>query len=201
MGEAAAPVARSPIAPAEPVAVIDGWEISTHRAVGPLRLADLTPLAKVLVRAEPPFLGVAFGQAARDGHGTLVVGSGPDEWTLLGPPGSAAAIAARVPEAPFASVVDLTHGRALVRLTGPSAADLLAKVCAIDLGERVVPDGAAFRSAVAGLVTDVVRDDRGDRSYLLHCERSSGRSLWDSLLDAGAELGVEVDGFPVEGRS
>jgi hypothetical protein len=54
-------------------------------------------------------------------------------------------------------------------------------------------DGAAFRSSVASLVTDVVRDDTGPiRSYLLHCERSSGQYLADSLLDAGA-FGIGVD--------
>jgi heterotetrameric sarcosine oxidase gamma subunit len=144
-------------------------------------------------------LGVGFGRAARDRHGSLVVGSGPDEWLLLAPPGTAAAVAARVRAAPddgLVSVLDATHDRALVRLSGAASAALLARVCAIDLAEEVTPDGAAFRSDVAGVVTDVVRDDRGgERSYLLHCERSFGQYLFDALLDAGADLGIEVDGF------
>jgi sarcosine oxidase, subunit gamma len=41
-----------------------------------------------------------------------------------------------------------------------------------------------------------VRDDRGGEiSYLLHCERSSGQYLFDALIDAGDEFGIEVDGF------
>jgi hypothetical protein len=32
-------------------------------------------------------------------------------------------------------------------------------------------------------------------SYLLHCERSSGQYLFDALLRAGADLGIEIDGF------
>jgi heterotetrameric sarcosine oxidase gamma subunit len=93
-------------------------------------------------------------------------------------------------------VVDVSHGRALVRLTGEQAPAMLAKVCAIDLRDRVTPNGTAFRSSVVKLVTDVVRDDQdGVRSYLLHCERSSGQYFFDALLDAGAEFGVEVDGF------
>jgi heterotetrameric sarcosine oxidase gamma subunit len=96
----------------------------------------------------------------------------------------------------FVSVVDLTHGRALVRLRGAASPDLLTKVCAVDLTDGATPDGAAFRSSVASLVTDVVRDDTGPtRSYLLHCERSSGQFLADSLLDAGAEFGIGVDQF------
>jgi len=103
--------------------------------------------------------------------------------------------AAPSPEGEFISVVDVTHGRALIRLTGVLAARLLAKVCPIDFSERVTPHGAAFRSSVAALATDVVRDDRdGSPSYLLHCERSAGQYLYDSLLDAGADLGIEPTG-------
>jgi hypothetical protein len=32
-------------------------------------------------------------------------------------------------------------------------------------------------------------------SYLLHCERSSGQYLFDALLRAGADFGIEIDGF------
>jgi len=43
----------------------------------------------------------------------------------------------------------------------------------------------------------VVRDDvDGVRSYLLHCERSSGQYFFDALLDAGQEFGIDIGGFP-----
>ena len=199
-----APVARSPISPAPPVKVEHGWEVSTRRTGADPRIMDCTPLAKVLVLASPDgevarALGVPFGRAARDEHGTLVVGSGPGEWLLLAPPGASAAVAGRVEEVPneeMVSVFDVTHGRALMRITGAKTVDLLAKVCGIDFSEEVTPDGAAFRSSVAKLVTDIVRDDRdGERSYLLHCERSSGQYLFDALIDAGDEFGIEVEGF------
>jgi heterotetrameric sarcosine oxidase gamma subunit len=200
----AEPVARSPIAPTSPVTVVYGWEISARRSGADLRIMDCTPLAKVLVRASTDgevarTLGVPFGRAARDEHGTLVVGSGPGEWLLLAPPATNAVVARRVegiPDEGLVSVFDATHGRALMRITGERAADLLAKVCGVDFSEEVTPDGAAFRSSVAKLVTDVVRDDRGaERSYLLHCERSSGQYLFDALIDAGDEFGFEVEGF------
>ena len=199
-----APVARSPIAPVPPVTVERGWEISARRSGAELRIMDCTPLAKVLVRASVDGevarrLAAPFGRAARDEHGTLVVGSGPGEWLLLAPPGAWAAVARRIEEVRgegLISAFDDTHGRALMRITGARAADMLAKVCGIDLSEEVTPDGAAFRSSVAKLVTDVVRDDRGGkRSYLLHCERSSGQYLFDALIDAGDEFGIEVEGY------
>ena len=63
----ASPLARSPISPAPPVAVQNGWEVSARRTGAELRLADCTPLAKVLVLATTEGdLGVRFGRAARD---------------------------------------------------------------------------------------------------------------------------------------
>lgn len=200
----AAPVARSPLRFAGPVEIRSGWEVSALRSTAALRVADRTPLAKVLVRAAPDGrvagrLGVPFGRAARDEHGTLVAGSGPGEWLLLGAPGRSAELTQRIEVADgdgLVSLLDFTHGRALMRLSGAAAADVLAKLCPIDLADRVTPDHIAFRSSVAHLATDVVRDDvDGTRSYLLHCERSSGQYLCDALLDAGGEFGIEPDGF------
>lgn len=202
-----APLARSPIPPAPPVIVTAGWEVSGCRADGDLALTDCAPLAKVLLRAPAAGrvggeLGVPFGRAARDHAGILVVGSGPGEWLLIAPPGQAADLAARfgnlagrIPGEQV-SAVDLTHGRALMRLSGPRAADVLAAVCGIDLSDAVTPNGSAFRTAVAALATDVIRDDiAGVRSYLLHCERSSGQYLFSALLSAGHDFGIEIDGF------
>jgi heterotetrameric sarcosine oxidase gamma subunit len=198
------PIARSPIAPVPPTTIEHGWEVSARRSAADLKITDCTPLAKVLVLASTDgeiarALGVPFGRAARDAHGTLVVGSGPGEWLLLATPGTSAAVVGRVEQVQdegLISVFDATHGRALLRVTGQRAPDLLAKVCAIDFSEAVTPNGAAFRSSVAKLVTDVVRDDvDGEISYLLHCERSSGQYLFDALIHAGEEYDIEVDGF------
>jgi heterotetrameric sarcosine oxidase gamma subunit len=221
-------VARSPIAPASPVVVDHGWEVSGRRAEAALTITDCTPLTKVQVRAPiggqaAAALGVRFGRAARDAAGTLVVGSGPGEWLLLAAPGRVPALGpeAVAAQSPGESVtwVDQTHGRALVRLSGPHSPSLLVKLCGIDLDDDITPDGSAFRTSVAALATDVIRDDLVSgpgpsgsgvspgrtvsprrstactRSYLLHCERSSGQYLFDALLRAGAESGIEIDGF------
>lgn len=205
------PIARSPITVPGPRAVVDGWEVSTRRSAAALRLADASPLAKLGVRASADgafarALDVPFLRSRRDGD-VLVVGSGPGEWLLVG----GVAEGARLREAvtsrtgdDLVHVVDLTHGRALVRLTGRDAARALSKVCAIDLDDRVTPDGSAFRTSVAKIATDVVRDDAGaadgEPSYLLHCERSSGQYLFDCLLDAGREFAIEPAGSDLSGK-
>ncbi|HCU96845.1 MAG TPA: hypothetical protein DHU96_30675 [Actinobacteria bacterium] len=204
-------IARSPIPPAAPARVEAGWEVSGCHTDAALTITDCTPLAKVHVRAPwngtmAKALGVPFGRAARDSGG-LLIGSGPGEWLMLAPPGTAPEVAARLaamaaesaPEE-FVTVIDLTHGRALVRLTGGQAADLLACLCEVDLHDDMTPDGTAFRSSVAGVATDVIRDDRGEiRSYLLHCERSSGRYLSGALTGAGDSFGIGIDGFSAPG--
>jgi len=205
------PLARSPIRPPEPLIVLAGWEVSGRRAAGELTLTDCTPLAKVLLRAPAggqaaAELAVPFGRGRRSDADVLIVGSGPGEWLVIAPPGQAADVEARLGEVASrvsgeaVSVTDLTHGRALIRLTGQRAADVLSAVCGIDLSDAVTPDGAAFRASVAALATDVIRDDvAGVRSYLVHCERSSGQYLFDALLSAGRDLGIEIDGFTPPG--
>jgi heterotetrameric sarcosine oxidase gamma subunit len=214
-----APLARSPIAPVPPVRVEAGWEVSGCRSDAPLTITDLTPLAKVQLRAPwsgamAKALGVPFGRAAREAvtpdgpaGAWLVAGSGPGEWLVLAPPGSAApvadwlaTVAADAAGDEFVSMTDLTHGRALVRITGPDAAGLLARLCGADLHDDMAPDGAALRSAVAGVATDIIRDDQAAvPSYLLHCERSSGQYLFGALVGAGQELDIGVDGFRLPG--
>jgi heterotetrameric sarcosine oxidase gamma subunit len=216
------PVSRSPIAPAPPVRVEAGWEVSGGRSDAALTITDCTPLAKVHLRAPwngamAKALAVPFGRCGREDAGPdgswLVVGSGPGEWLVLAPPGAAAAaavagwldtVAADSAAEEFVSVVDLTHGRALMRITGPDAAELMARLCGADLHDDMAPDGAALRAPVAGVATDIIRDDirvdgAGVPSYLLHCERSSGQYLFGALVSAGESLGIGVDGFRLPG--
>jgi heterotetrameric sarcosine oxidase gamma subunit len=202
------------------VRVEAGWEVSGARSDAALTITDCTPLAKVHLRAPwngamAKALGVPFGRCGREDAspdgGWLVVGSGPGEWLILAPPAAAAAVggwldtvaADSAPEE-FISVVDLTHGRALMRITGPDAAELMARLCGADLHDEMAPDGAALRAPVAGVATDIIRDDTmidgaGVPSYLLHCERSSGQYLFGALVSAGESLGIGVDGFRLPG--
>lgn len=198
-----APVAQSPITVSGPEEVVAGWVVSGQRSESDLTLTDLTPLTKLAVRADP---NGAIAEALSMQPGTvLVTGVVPGEWLVLAEAGEQARIVARLEsqvDAGFASLVDLTHGRALLRLTGRQASEALAKECAVDLSDRGCPNGSALRTAVSGLAVDVVRNDRdGVPSYLLHCERSSGQYLFDALLDAGTDLGIDVDGFRPPGLS
>ena len=81
------------------------------------------------------------------------------------------------------SVVDFTHGRALLRLTTDQAAGVLEKMCSLDLGDTMTPDGAVVSASVAKVSCDVIRDDvDGTRSYLIACDRSFGDYLIGAMV-------------------
>lgn len=162
-----------------------------------LTLTDCSPMAKVLIHADPSSamaeqLAVPFGRSRRDDEGTLTLRVRPAQWLLFAEPGLAdelvkqwEAVADQTGE--FVSVIDVTSGRSLLRLTGTSSPALLAKLCALDLA--TAPDGSALRSSVAKVNAEIVRDDAGGhRSYLLACERSYGRFLTEAIHDAGEEF-------------
>jgi sarcosine oxidase gamma subunit len=122
--------------------------------------------------------GVQPGTTTR--RGTIL------EWSVS--PGESTVT--RHSEAP--SEVDLTHVRAVFRLSGRNARIVLSRICALDLDDDMFPSSAAARTPIAGVATELVRDDiDGLPSYMLLPSRSFGNYLWEVLVDAGE--GVEND--------
>jgi heterotetrameric sarcosine oxidase gamma subunit len=204
--ELTAPVARSPIPAAAPLGIRQGWQVSIRHTEAALRLMDASPVAKVLVRAgartaTAAACGVSFGRAAPwagVGGDGLVAGCAPNEWLVLAEPGwaePAVEALARAGGDELATVVDVTHARALIRLSGADAAAVLAKLCALDLAESAFPHRAAVRAPVAGVVCELVRADTDAPSYLLACESIEARWLFGALVEAGRELGLDIEGF------
>lgn len=210
MDEIESPPACGPIPPAPPETTVAGWAVSGRRSAAALRIADCTALTKVVLRAPEnggvaERVGVGLGRAAESDHGgvdTLTVGVGPGEWLVLGPPGAQAAVTATLEgtttDSPdgLATVVDVTHGRALLRVSGAAAAELLAVECAVDASDRACPNGSAFRSEMSGVLAEVTRHDRDEMpSYLVGCEWTLGRHLFDALCDSGAQFDIDVEGY------
>jgi len=134
---------------------------------GSARLADETDTAKWQVWNDQ--WSVPIGKSKRKGD-RLVFSISPGEWIVIGGAGPAGA-------------ADLTHVRAMFRLSGAGARESLERVCALDLGDQMTPNGAAARTLVAGVAGELVRDDvAGEPSYLLLMSRSFARSVWDRLL-------------------
>jgi heterotetrameric sarcosine oxidase gamma subunit len=199
--------------------MVAGWETSAKPSTASLRLTDCTPCGKLLVRtgirsATARALGVNQGRASRDGSGRLVAGIGYEEWLIIFPSGVTLPALATdgtdgTPE--LVTIVDLTHARALVRIVGADSAKVMSKLCGIDFGDKATPDNTALRTSVAGLVAEIIRSDLANRlggaassdaasrCYLMLCERSAGQYLFNTLLDAGQEFGIDIEGFGISG--
>lgn len=164
---------------------------SADRTNGAVTLVDESASARVLARGASTGIGVAFGRSVRRGDGVLVCGTRPDEWTLLGDFHRASDIVESVPTDGFAIAVDQTHGRAMMRLAGSESPDIMEKICSIDFGDHMMPNGAVVSASVAKVTCDIIRDDvEGARSYLLVCDRSFAAYLFEAVADAGSEFGL-----------
>ena len=165
---------------------------------GSVTLTDAYATTKVQVRAgagtaAAAALGVSYGSSTRNAGGDLVCGTRPDEWTIYGDPGRSGAIAASVPTEGFVTVIDITHGRAMLRISGSNATAALSKICNLDLSDELTPNGAVFSGSLGSVGCDWVRDDQGgETSFLISCERSFGKFLFTAVADACAEFGLSV---------
>jgi sarcosine oxidase subunit gamma len=127
---------------------------------------------------------------------------GPDQWLLTCPESDGARLAGVLREAladVHAAITDVTDGRVAFRLAGPSAREVLAKGCPLDLHPRAFPLGACGQSllAKASVLVHLVDDDpQAGAAFDVHVARSFGHYLWMWLEDAGREYGVQIAPVP-----
>jgi sarcosine oxidase subunit gamma len=177
-----------------------------------VRLGERTGLGKIDLRGDPQdraFMAAAgrvldlllpsepCTAAARDQIDALWLG--PDEWLVTCPASEVARLHGALREAlaeVHAAVTDLTDGRVAFRLAGPSARDVLAKGCPLDLHPRAFPPGRCAQSllAKASVLIHLVEDDaeRGP-SFDVYVGRSFADYLRTWLEDAGREYGVLIE--------
>jgi sarcosine oxidase subunit gamma len=94
------------------------------------------------------------------------------------------------PLAGLASLVEVSHGRALYALTGARVRDALAKGVPIDLHARAFRPGDAASTLVAHIPVNLWQiDDRP--SYEFAIARSLAQSFWQWLTAAAAEYGLQ----------
>jgi len=90
----------------------------------------------------------------------------------------------------LASLVDQSHGRTLLVLTGPRVRDALAKGVPIDLHPRAFRPGDAASTLIAHIPVHLWQvDDRP--SYEFAIARSLAQSFWQWLTAAAAEWGLQ----------
>jgi sarcosine oxidase subunit gamma len=176
-----------------------------------VRLAERPGLGKIDLRGDPHGRGfmAAVGRvldlllpsepctsAARDQIGTLWLG--PDQWLVTCPVAEVPRTLASLREAlagVHAAITDVSDGRVAFRVAGPSAREVLAKGCPLDLHPRSFPPARCAQSllAKAAVLIHLIDDvpARGP-SFDVYVARSFAHYLWTWLEDAGREYGVLI---------
>ena len=127
---------------------------------------------------------------------------GPDQWLLTCPRDEVGSLLSALRDAladVHSAITDVSDARIALRLAGPSARDVLAKGCPLDLHPRAFAAGSCAQSllAKAAVLVHLVDDDpaRGP-AFDVYVARSFTHYLWMWLEDAGREYGVQIDAAP-----
>lgn len=179
---------------------------------GALSLAEVPYSSMVNLRLDPTGAGslpvleiLGVDRLPGTGHvvqgdGRRVLGLGPDEWLVLAPAGGSDVLTDRLRFAMSEalgrgawSVVDVSASRTTVAVTGPTALDVLAHGCALDLDPRSFgPTGrtqcAQTMLARAQVVLVSARGPDPQPGVEILVRSSFAGYLADWLLDAATEL-------------
>ena len=127
---------------------------------------------------------------------------GPDQWLLTCPRDEVGSLLSALRDAladVHSAITDVSDARIALRLAGPSARDVLAKGCPLDLHPRAFAAGSCAQSllAKAAVLVHLVDDDpaRGP-AFDVYVARSFTHYLWMWLEDAGREYGVQIEPVP-----
>jgi sarcosine oxidase, subunit gamma len=177
-----------------------------------VRLAERSDLGKIDLRGDPTDRAFMAGvgrvldlvlpsepcSSSAKGQVTALW-CGPDQWLITCAYGDVTLFMASLAEAlegVHAALTDVSDGRVAIRLAGPSARDVLAKGCPLDLHPRFFSSGTAAGSllAKAEVLIHLVQDGpRRGPVFDLYVARSFAPYLWAWLEDAGQEHGVQID--------
>ncbi|MFQ5959910.1 MAG: 2Fe-2S iron-sulfur cluster-binding protein [Candidatus Methylomirabilales bacterium] len=97
-------------------------------------------------------------------------------------------------------VTDATELRAAMNLTGPRAREVLAKVAhKVDLSNAAFPYMQVRQASVAGAPAILLRIGfTGELGYEIHTPSGYALHVWEALMDAGAEFGIQAFGVEAQ---
>ncbi len=164
-----------------------------------VRLSERRPESIWLIAAWPDRLEAAGTAAARaagveraPGPGASAAGEGgtlmrvePLKWLLV----SEREIPRPEVPADDGSVLELGHARAVIRVAGPRAGDLMARMVPLDLRPAHFPEGSVASSVLHHQGVTILARDGG---YEVLALRSLGLAVWEALVEAAAQFGVEI---------
>jgi heterotetrameric sarcosine oxidase gamma subunit len=91
-----------------------------------------------------------------------------------------------------AAIIDQSHGRVCLAVEGPQVENVLSKRFAIDFDAYVFKTGTGIATAHHVIFVLIYRES--ENRFLLFPHRSFVRDFLKSLIKAGTEYGVEIEG-------
>jgi sarcosine oxidase subunit gamma len=138
-------------------------------------VAEVAFLAQLTLRADPalaprlPFPLPLDPNTWTAGGGREALWLGPDEWLVVGPPGSAPAVAAelgRALDGEHHAVVDTSANRAVVELAGEGRFGLLTQGCGLDLHPRAWRPGSCAQTLLFRVPVLLQERDQATRVFV-----------------------------------
>jgi sarcosine oxidase subunit gamma len=175
---------------------------ATRTSRGAVRLAELPFLTQLDIRLDAKgtaadAIGLALDLPLPLEPNTVVRAGqltalwlGPDEWLLVGPPGSERDLESRIRTAAGdepTSVTDVSAQRTTLLVAGPHARDLLAHGCALDLHPRAFGAGHCAQTTLGRTQIILIARDEPTSGFWILVRSSFAGYLTDWLLDAAVE--------------
>jgi sarcosine oxidase subunit gamma len=188
----------SPLAPVYRPGSHGNFEDGVGVALSEVAPASIVQLAawpgeeRKLIDAIRKVTGLALPDGAGSGavNGAKVAfGFAPGKFLVSDETDLASAFARTVTPA-VGTVTDLSHGRTVIRIEGPEAGWVLAKLFAIDFALPAFPVGAGRSTAHHDVFAQIQRSAADQ--FDIYVFRSFARSFWNTLCHAAAEVGYEV---------
>lgn len=99
---------------------------------------------------------------------------------------------ARTVSSEFAAIIDQSHGRVCLAVEGFRVEDVLSKLFAVDFDIASFKANTGISTAHHVVFALIYREDKN--RFLLFPHRSFARDFLSSLIKAGTEYGVEIEG-------
>ena len=128
------------------------------------------------------------------GRGVSFVGTAPGQWFAVSETLANGALADDLARelSGLASITDQSDGRAVVRVSGPRARDVLAKGVPVDLHQGVFRPGSAATTVISLIGAQIWQVDEAP-TYDIAVFRGFAGSFWGWLTSSAAEFGYTVE--------
>ena len=159
-----------------------GVEVVAWPGAEATALAAISSVTGLNISGAPGAGAIAGAQSA--------YGFAPGKWLVVDQAEDTASRLAAAMTVEAGTVTDLSHGRTVIRVSGPRVEWVLAKLFAVDFAAGAFPVSSGRSTAHHDIFAQIQRT--GASQFDLVVFRSFARSLWKTLGHLAEEVGYEV---------